>query len=221
MSLPFTTEEFLDVFRRYNDAVWPAQWALLALGTLAVGLAVPRRSPPGRAVALILAFLWAWMGVVYHIAFFSPINPVATIFGVLFIMQALLFARMALHRDGIAFDVRIDARGVTGALLVTYALVAYPLLAMLAGHAYPRMATFGLPCPTTILTIGLLVWAGPHAPRVLFLVPVLWAAIGSSAAGVLGMREDMGLLVAGIAGAWAVIRHGDGRVTARATEVRR
>lgn len=215
MSLPFTTDEFLDVFRRYNEAVWPAQWALVLLAVLAVGLAArgPRRA--GREVSFILAFLWAWMGVVYHIGFFAAANPAATFFGVLFILQALMFARVGVSRDGLAFDIRRDARGVVGALLVVYALAVYPLVGMLAGHAYPRMATFGLPCPTTILTIGLLVWASPRAPRVLLLVPVIWTAIGSSAAGLLGMREDLGLLVAGLAGAWAAVRSGQRGATRR------
>jgi hypothetical protein len=203
MSLPFTTDEFLAVFQRYNDAVWPAQWALAALGVVAVALAARRRS--GRAVAVILAFLWAWMGLVYHIGFFTAINPMATVFGVLFIVQALMFARAAISDGAFAFDVRADARGFAGALLVAYALVAYPLLGRLAGHEFPRVATFGLPCPTTILTIGLLLWAGPGVPRVLFLVPVLWSAIGGSAVGLLGMHEDAGLLVAGLAGAWAAL----------------
>ena len=29
MRLPFTIDQFLDVFRRYNLAVWPAQWVVV------------------------------------------------------------------------------------------------------------------------------------------------------------------------------------------------
>ena len=29
MRLPFTIDQFLDVFRRYNLAVWQAQWVLV------------------------------------------------------------------------------------------------------------------------------------------------------------------------------------------------
>ena len=35
-----------------------------------------------------------------------------------------------------------------------------------------------------------------------FHVPVLWGAVGTSAAVQLGMREDFGLLIAAIAGTW-------------------
>jgi hypothetical protein len=48
MPLPFTVEQFLDVFRRYNEQVWPAQLALLLLGVGAVVLAA-RARPGARA----------------------------------------------------------------------------------------------------------------------------------------------------------------------------
>jgi hypothetical protein len=208
MSLPFTTDQFLDVFRRYNDSVWPAQWVLLALAVLAVALAGYGRPTSGRQVGFILATLWLWMAVVYHLGFFMTINPAAPTFAVLFTAQALMFARLGASRDGLIFDIRPDTRGVLGILLVTYALAVYPALGIVFGHRYPETATIGLPCPTTILTLGLLTWAGPHVPRILFLVPLLWAAIGSSAALLLGMREDVGLLVAGAVGVWVVVRHG-------------
>lgn len=61
---------------------------------------------------------------------------------------------------------------------------------------YPRLPLFAVPCPTTLLTAGLLLTAS-GAPRFVNIVPVIWAAIGSSAALVLGIRADLALLVAG------------------------
>ena len=40
MPLLFTRDEFFDVFRRYDEAVWPAQWLLAALALVAVVFAV-------------------------------------------------------------------------------------------------------------------------------------------------------------------------------------
>ena len=34
MNLPFTAEQFFDVFRRYNESVWPAQLALNAIALI-------------------------------------------------------------------------------------------------------------------------------------------------------------------------------------------
>ena len=45
------TAQFLDVFRRYHEAVWPWPWVLLALGAAAVVAALRGRPHAGRAVA--------------------------------------------------------------------------------------------------------------------------------------------------------------------------
>jgi hypothetical protein len=44
-------------------------------------------------------------------------------------------------------------------------MVVYPLLGIRFGHSYPRAPLFGVaPCPTTIFTFGLLLWATRSVP---------------------------------------------------------
>jgi hypothetical protein len=88
-------------------------------------------------------------------------------------------------------------------MLAIYALVAYPAIAYASGQHYPALPTFGLPCPTTIFTIALLLWMPGTSPRALLVIPILWSVLGLSAATTLGIREDFGLAVAG---AIAVVR---------------
>jgi hypothetical protein len=80
-----------------------------------------------------------------------------------------------------------------------FALVLYPIIGYSVGHRYPNAPTFGLPCPTTIFTLGLLLFSVEPVSRRVFVVPLLWAAVGSLAAFQLGVAEDLGLLAAGIA----------------------
>ena len=87
---------------------------------------------------------------------------------------------------------------------VLFALLVYPLLGWAMGHRYPEVPTFGLPCPTTIFTIGTLLFARGAVPRSLLVVPVLWSAVGSSAAFTLGVYQDLGLLVAGVVAVMAM-----------------
>ena len=199
--LPFTVDQFFDVFRRYNEAVWPLQLMLYLLALVAVGLATSRsaRRTGGRGarlVSAILGLLWLWMGVAYHLLFFRGINPAATLFGTVFIVQAALFIWAGAWHAELAFAVRRDARGVLGGLIIAYGLVVYPILGVVLGHRYPAAPTFGLPCPTTIFTLGMLLWTTPPVPRALLVVPVLWAGIATSAALQLGVHEDLGLPVA-------------------------
>lgn len=206
--MPFTIGDFLEVFRRYNEAVWPAQWILVILALVAV-VAALRASRPTRAPALILAGLWLWMGIVYHLVFFRSINPAAVLFGVLFIVQAGIFVWLALREPATHFTMERDAAGALGGPVIVFALIIYPALGWLAGHRYPASPTFGLPCPTTLFTFGLLLWARPALPRRVFVIPVLWSLVATVGAFQLGMVEDFSLpLVAIIASAVALKSEG-------------
>jgi hypothetical protein len=81
-----------------------------------------------------------------------------------------------------------------------YALVIYPILGTVFGHAYPKLPTFGLPCPTTIFTFGILLTSTRRVPIKMLILPAIWAIIGFGAAVNFGIYEDIGLLLAGILG---------------------
>ena len=198
MTTPFTTAEFLEVFARYNRAVWPAQVLFYLLAAVALWFAWRPRPRSGAVVAAVLAFFWAWMAVVYHWTFFRPINPAAALFATLFLLQALLLAHAGAVRRGSALRPRRSPPGIAGTILVAYALVGYPLVGLAAGVAYPRAPTFGLPCPTTIFTLGVLLWG--ERPRLgLLAIPVAWSLLGASAALEHGIVQDLALPAAGVA----------------------
>jgi len=66
------------------------------------------------------------------------------------------------------------------------------------GHVYPYSPTFGLPCPTTIFTFGILLFTNEKMPVHLLIIPLLWSVIGFTAAINLIIYEDTGLLIAGL-----------------------
>ncbi len=199
MDIPFSIEQFLGVFRDYNHAIWPAQIVAYVLGLSAVFLAIRPGRRTNRLNSLILSVMWLWMGVVYHIAFFSNINPAAYLFGAFFVLQGVLFLLAALGRVDLEFRFTPDVYGITGAILIAYALVVYPIIGSFLGHGYPNAPMFGVtPCPTTIFTFGILLWSERGVSKWLFLIPGLWSVVGFMAAIQLGIREDIGLLVAAV-----------------------
>jgi hypothetical protein len=205
--MPFTIDDFLDVFRRYNEAVWPAQWVLVILALAAV-VAAFRARWFTRAPMFILALLWLWIGIVYHLAFFRSINPAAVVFGALFIVQAGIFVWLAFRKPGVRFTVQRDAACLLGGLMIVFALIIYPSLGWLAGHRYPAAATFGLPCPTTVFTFGLMLWVHPPLSRRVLIIPVLWSVVATVAAFQLGMVEDFSLPLAAIVASAVVMKKG-------------
>jgi hypothetical protein len=203
VELPFSHDAFLDVFGAYNAALWPAVVALWA-ATAAVALQlVYRKRVNGRVVFGLLGIHWAWSGIAYHWAYFRAINPAAAAFAALFIVQAVWFTLVAV-RSQPQCDVALNPRGVVAISLLTYGLV-YPVLGLLSGLHYPRMPVFAVPCPTTLVTAGLLLTTSGSS-RLLNVIPLLWAAVGSSAAILLGIRADFGLLAAALALALQLLR---------------
>lgn len=195
--MPFTAGEFFAVFVRYNLDVWPIQVILLAAAAATTLLAMRGRPAGARIASWILAALWIWMGAAYHIAYFSRVNPAAYVFGVLFVGQGFIYAWEGGIRNRLGFRVRWDLLGVIGGVLIVHALLIYPLIGLSLGRVYPASPTFGLPCPTTIFTFGILLWIDRRVPVHLAMVPLLWAVIGTSAVFSFDIVEDAALAVAG------------------------
>jgi hypothetical protein len=196
--MPFTPEQFFAVFARYNADMWPMQVVLNAVAILILAFLYSGREWASRQISKLLALLWAWMAVGYHFFHFSGINPAAWLFGALFLLGGFAFVWFGVVKDKIVFQRSAGARGIAGAVLVVFALVLYPAIGYLAGHRYPAAPTFGLPCPTTIFTLGMLLFAAHPVPRWVLVVPLLWAAVGSVAAFQLGVIEDLALLAASV-----------------------
>lgn len=205
MSLPFTTDQFLDVFAKYNVAVWPTQLVFYLLGGSCIILALRHRAWSGSIISLILSLLWLWMGLVYHFLFFSKINQAAWLFGALFVLQSLIFIYAGVITGKLSFHFPRDVYGIWGAVILAYAFIIYPAIGYLIGHKYPAAPTFGVPCPTTLFTFGILLWAKPKVPVYVLIVPLAWSVIGLFAALSLNITEDFGLLAAGLVATGLVV----------------
>ena len=195
MTLPFTESQFLDAFAAYNHRWWAAAAILWAASALVV-IRHARRHAGARLIGVLLTIHWLWAGLVFQLAYFSRINPAARLFAALFVLQGLLFAWTAVRDTGLDYRRagRIRHAGSIG--LCAYALL-YPLLAAVSGLSWPRMPSFGVPCPADLLTIGLLLSLPARRQRQLAVIPLVWSGIGGSAALALHVRPDAALLLAG------------------------
>ena len=198
MKIPFSPDQFFSVFEAYNLSLWPIQILLTSLGVVCILVLIKNGLKYSRILFSILSFFWVWMGVVYHILYFSSINRIAYLFGSVFIVQGLVFLYFGAIKQKVKFNFNLELSGVIGLGLLFYALAAYPIISYFVGHIYPRSPTFGVPCPTTIFTFGLLLHSTTRVPWFVVFVPLVWSLIGFSAALNLSVKEDFGLLVAGM-----------------------
>ena len=197
MQLPFSREDFFDLFAAYNGASWPAVVALWVASVLAAVWILSSRRSHDRWISGLLVVHWAWSAVAYHVVFFTRINPAAWLFAAIFLLQAALFFWSGVIRGHLAFRPARTVWTNIGWFLVGYALL-YPGINAVEHGSLLKIPTFGLPCPTTIFTAGLLLLALPHS-RILAIVPIVWSVIGGSAAFLLGVSADYALPVAGAA----------------------
>jgi hypothetical protein len=194
--LPFTHQQFVFVFALYNGVIWPLQWVAQAAGLAMLAMLWWPSRGRDRVNVLVLAAMWIWTGLVYHVAFFSLVNPAATVFGAAFALEGLLLAVQAV-RGRLVFGAAKGLRRGLGWSLVLYSVVLYPSLGLLLGERVLDLPAFGLtPCPVTLTTLGMLLLAAGSARPWLYAIPVAWALIGGSAAFLLRMPQDWPLLLA-------------------------
>jgi hypothetical protein len=177
--LMFSPQAYWRLVARHNDAWWPAQ--LLGL-VCSFGLMVAlRESAVGaqRAVLLVLAAAWAWVGWAFYWVRYTEIFLGAAWLARACGVQAVLLLVFALLPP--APPRYVPHRERTIALLLGSAALAYPLLSWCTGHRWIEAEVFGfMPEPTTLATLGALTglrqggWRRP----LLAVLPVVFLLLG-------------------------------------------
>jgi hypothetical protein len=227
--LMFAPRTYWRLFELYNEALWPGQLLALAAGLLLVALMLlPKVSPkvslkapgapgaPGvrdvrsaaRLACALLAVAWLWVAWAFHLQRYATINWAAQGFALAFAVQALLLGMAAAgpgprRWHGVA-PLRWLQRAGVGLLLVA---LAYPLLGGLLGRPWSQAEVFGLaPDPTTLGTLGVLLWLAARGSAAWWLwpIPLLWclasgATLWTMQAPAAGLLPALGLLAAGLA----------------------
>jgi len=199
MKLPFTAEQFLEIFKSYNESIFPIQIVFYLIAAIALFLLFSS-ADKSRIISLILSFFWLWIGIVYHIIYFSKINKAAYLFGSLFILQGIIFFIYGIVSNKLILRYNKNILNKTGIIIISYALIIYPVLGYLLGRPYPYSITIGLPCPTTIFTFGIILFSIKKIPLAVLIIPLLWSIVGFTAALNFSVYEDFGLIVSGLIG---------------------
>ena len=194
-----TLERFLDYAGTYNQDLYPSQYLMLGLGFIAMLMAFIPVARFSRYISFILCLFYGWIGIQFYLVYFREFMPVPIIFAILFMMQALLFLVEGTIRNRINFRFKADLYGLAGALLILYAVFGYQALEYMLGRGYPQILSFGMfPCPTVIFTLGILLWTAGKIPFYVLILPLLYALSGFIPVFVIGINEDIGLIISGL-----------------------
>ena len=216
--LLFSARTYDGLVERYNADVWPLQW--LAVGAGLAALAVNGRARSAlfaRIAAAVLSGAWFWVAWSFQYRRFMTINWAAEYVAWAFAVEgaALFWIGVILGRIGYrpdASSVRVAGaadvglasagHGAVGRAIVLFALLGYPLIAVMSGRPWAQAEVFGvMPDPTAIATVGFLLLAHPTLEW-LIVIPVLYCAIAGA------MLWALHVPTAGIAPLIAVIALG-------------
>jgi Family of unknown function (DUF6064) len=198
--LLFSPRTYYRLIERHNLAIWPAHLFTLALGvTIAVLL---RRSTPARsrAIAVILAALWAWVGWAFVAARYATINWAAVWLACLFAVEVPLLGWLGAATEHLRFGWKPNARYRFGAGLFAVVMGFYPLLAPALGRGWTQAELFGIaPDPTVLGTMGVLLMTegSPRARWAALAPPVIWCLLSGVTLLAMGSAEAWIVLVAG------------------------
>ena len=214
MNVPFSTEQFLSIFEKYNFFVFPFQFLIFIAGLIVLLLIRSEGSRKNLLINYFMVFLWLWNGIIYHILFFSEINPAAYGFGALFIIQSVLFIHAGILKKNTGYEFSGGVNGFIGYFVMVFGLVVYPLLGYFILDDAGKVISLGLPCPSVIFTFGLFILSTGRFPKYLLIIPSIWAVIGFTAVMNFGIYQDVSLLLSAIIADVLLLRRKTGTASA-------
>lgn len=209
--------EFFNIIGFYNSTYWLITIFTIVFGVFAVILAFKKTSYSDPLISLILAILWLWVGIVFGFIVFGPWTPIVFgisipgfgyFFGITFTLQGILFLYYGVYRKSFSFKFETNHLGLLGLLLIIYATLFYGLVGFVTGYPFPFYPLFGTsPCPVTIFTIGLFLWADKRISPLVFVLPTILALIGLVPVLAFGVFADIGLFLSGFICLFLMFKH--------------
>jgi hypothetical protein len=196
--IPFSAAQFFSVIEEYNRHVFPSQIIFMLSSLICFMLIFSKYHHRSRIIGVYLGILWIWMGLVYHLAFFTRINPAAIVFGIGFILQGLLIIASAFKTNHVQYYHVNNPGSYMSIFIILFGIVLYPITGLFFSMSFESTIVLGLPCPTTIMTFGFFMLARENFPKYLLAIPTLWALIGLSASWHFGVYQDTMLIVSPI-----------------------
>lgn len=177
--LMFSKATYFRLFELHNTALWPAHLLALAAGIALLLCLAHGGARAGRIAAVLLALAWLCVAWTYFVLRYATINTAAPYFAIAFAVQAVLLLWLASRRTAPRLRAPIGTLGRLALAIALLALLAFPLLAPLAGRPWTQAELFGLaPDPTVAFTLGaLLLW---RAAWPFWIVPLLWCVVTSA-----------------------------------------
>lgn len=176
--IPFSAEVYFRLLARISETWWPLHLFSLALGIVAVVLALKNR---GRLVCLLIAPVWAFVAVVFFSQHYAKLNWAGNYIGYAFGAQAILLLGLAFSAAGLNKTITAKTPVVIGIAIAVTGLIAQPVITALSGGGWWQAQVFGIHAdPSAITTLGLaLILLRGWRLWLVVAIPLLWLLLSS------------------------------------------
>ena len=179
--LSFAPQTYYRLFELYNAAIWPVPIVAFLLGVAIWMLLRRADAARGRLIAAILAAVWLWVAIAFHLNRYATIHWVAVYFAGAFGFESALLIWTGVLRSRLVFGSEAEGIGRAGVWIFLFALLVQPLIGPLLGRGWRSIEIFGVaPDPTAVATLGILLRATGRVRWELIVGPVLWCAISGA-----------------------------------------
>lgn len=183
-------QEFWNVIGIYNEKTLMIQIFLLAFEILAITLSYTGKIKWFAKFALGIINLF--IGIVFFGCYGT--EPIQKFFALpLYLLCGVLFLYESYHNKD---DILEKPNFSQSLLLLLYVL--YPLISVLLGNCFPKMATHIMPCP--VVSLSIIVYAGyKRKNKLLLILLTIWGLTGFKSV-IFSAYEDIILLLCGLYG---------------------
>ncbi|ODN67253.1 DUF6064 family protein [Methylophaga muralis] len=183
--IPFTADIYFRLIERMSETFWPLHLLTLALGVIALWLALKNRS---RITCLLIAPVWAFVGFSFFIQRYAELNWAGGYIGYFFLAQAILLLLISMTGVGLDNSPRKRPPAVIGIAIALVGLIGLPFIAPITGGSWLQAEVFGIHAdPTAMTTLGLsLIMFRGWGLWLMAIIPALWLLISGLTLWVLG-----------------------------------
>jgi len=176
--LMFSPRVYYRLLEQHNEALWPAQIICLALGFAVLAMLWRPVRGGGRLIPVILGAQWIWIAWAFLFERYATINWAALYVAPAFVLEGVLLIAAGLVGRGLTVPRPRAGFADAGVALVFFALVCYPLIALLMQRPWQAAEVFGIaPDPTAVATLAALAVVTGRFRFALMVIPTLWCVI--------------------------------------------
>lgn len=172
----FSGAAYYRQFELYNQAIWPLHLIAILFVILIFYSLWKKPVSAGRLVSVLLLISWVWVSVFFLYQRFYQIHVIANWYAFGFMLQAGLIGWYGFIKNQFDYFLTSQIRIYMGSAVLVIAFLIYPFIAMITGRSWLQFEMFALaPDPTVLATIAILIMY--KAPKVLYVLPILWLFI--------------------------------------------